>query len=298
MSAPDIAQFALYGESPQESDPRFIHLEALEARSRPSNWTIRPHLHRDLHQIFLVVSGAGDISLDAERHSLSAPLMVLAPAGVVHAFTWPPGSDGYVLTLGDDVFRAATAEHPELAALFDRAAWLEIPDPTEARRMGEDLARFMREAVWRGPSCEAALQGHLLLALVGVRRMLDAAGRQGQVGLDGAARLVAAFRGLIEQRFRTPATIGDYAAALNVTEKSLRNACRRVLGQSPLQQLRRRRALEAQRLLTYSSMTVSEVGYALGFDDPAYFSRAFRADVGQSPADFRRMRGRIRASRP
>jgi len=60
----------------------------------------------------------------------------------------------------------------------------------------------------------------------------------------------------------------------------------------------RRRALEAQRLLTYSSMTVSEVGYALGFDDPAYFSRAFRADVGQSPADFRRMRGRIRASRP
>ena len=74
MSAPDIAQFALYGESPQESDPRFIHLEALEARSRPSNWTIRPHLHRDLHQIFLVVSGAGDISLDAERHSLTAPL--------------------------------------------------------------------------------------------------------------------------------------------------------------------------------------------------------------------------------
>jgi AraC family transcriptional activator of pobA len=32
---------------------------------------------------------------------------------------------------------------------------------------------------------------------------------------------------------------------------------------------------------------VSEAAYFLGFDDPAYFSRMFRAHVGQSPRAFR-----------
>ncbi len=294
MSDAAIAHFSLYGERPQDNGPRFIHVEALEVRSRPGNWTIRPHLHRDLHQVFLVTEGAGDICLDAERHRLMAPLLVLAPAGVVHAFTWPPRSNGFVLTVAEPFFREVTAAHPDLATLFDRAACLEISDPMHARHMADDLSRFMLDAVWQGPFAEAALEAHLLLALVSAGRLASNTVERRQLDLSGAAQIVSGFRASIEQRFRTPATIADYASDLRIPEKKLREACRQVLDQSPLQQVRRRRGLEAQRLLTYSSMTVAEIGYSIGFIDPAYFSRVFRDDFGMSPAQFRRARGSVR----
>jgi AraC family transcriptional regulator, transcriptional activator of pobA len=34
-------------------------------------------------------------------------------------------------------------------------------------------------------------------------------------------------------------------------------------------------------------MSVSEIGYPLGFDDPSYFSRFFRRYQGCAPAEFR-----------
>ena len=45
---------------------------------------------------------------------------------------------------------------------------------------------------------------------------------------------------------------------------------------------------EARRLLAYTLMDVAEVGYRLGYEDPSYFSRAFRRETGLSPSAFRR----------
>ena len=42
--------------------------------------------------------------------------------------------------------------------------------------------------------------------------------------------------------------------------------------------------LEAKRCLIYTAWTIAEVGYALGFEDPAYFSRFFSRRAGVSPA--------------
>ena len=40
-------------------------------------------------------------------------------------------------------------------------------------------------------------------------------------------------------------------------------------------------------------MTISEIGYSLGFDDPTYFSRFFSTQAGESPAEFRSRNRRI-----
>jgi len=45
--------------------------------------------------------------------------------------------------------------------------------------------------------------------------------------------------------------------------------------------------LEAKRQLRFTSGSVSEIAYALGFDDPAYFTRFFSRRAGLSPRAFR-----------
>jgi len=79
----------------------------------------------------------------------------------------------------------------------------------------------------------------------------------------------------------------DYAAALKVSESRLRHACMIVAAQSPMQLVHARVVLEAKRQLRYTSGSVSEIAYALGFDDPAYFTRFFSRRTGMSPRAFR-----------
>jgi AraC family transcriptional activator of pobA len=45
--------------------------------------------------------------------------------------------------------------------------------------------------------------------------------------------------------------------------------------------------LEAKRYLGFTAMPVSQIAFALGFADPAYFSRFFRDRVGMSPSVYR-----------
>ncbi|MBN8218738.1 MAG: helix-turn-helix domain-containing protein [Spirochaetes bacterium] len=55
-------------------------------------------------------------------------------------------------------------------------------------------------------------------------------------------------------------------------------------GRSPLQHLLQLRIREAEHLLTVTQMPVHEVARRVGFDDPYYFSRAFRKISGKAPS--------------
>ncbi|WP_240543585.1 helix-turn-helix domain-containing protein [Spirosoma foliorum] len=46
---------------------------------------------------------------------------------------------------------------------------------------------------------------------------------------------------------------------------------------------------KAKELLTSTELNISEVAYAVGFDDPKYFSRQFSDEFGVSPANFRHL---------
>jgi AraC family transcriptional activator of pobA len=105
------------------------------------------------------------------------------------------------------------------------------------------------------------------------------------------AVLVARFREALERRYRTGATLEDYAAELGVTVSRLRDACLRVAGAPPIRLIHDRVVLEARRALLYSNMTISEVAFHLGFSDPAYFSRFFSKALGRSPRAFREAQG-------
>ena len=45
--------------------------------------------------------------------------------------------------------------------------------------------------------------------------------------------------------------------------------------------------LEAARLLRFTDLTVGEVAHRVGFDDPLYFSRAFKRHAGEPPMAYR-----------
>ena len=102
------------------------------------------------------------------------------------------------------------------------------------------------------------------------------------------AQHMQAFEGLVRDHLRDGWNLRAYASALSLSPTHLNRVSRALSGLSAARFIESRQFHEACRLLTYTQMTIAEVGYALGFDDPAYFSRAFRRQMGETPSNYRR----------
>jgi AraC-like DNA-binding protein len=107
--------------------------------------------------------------------------------------------------------------------------------------------------------------------------------------VDGSrsAILVRKFQHEIERHHHDWKTLEPYAHELGVTVNYLNDVVRKETGQSAGEHVRLRRLLDAKRLLLHSMLSVSEIGYQLGFVDPSYFSRFFKRYENVTPAEFR-----------
>ena len=56
-----IPSFYLYGEPHRVAAEGFVHVETLDDRTRPSEWSISAHSHRELNHIFFVAEGGGEM---------------------------------------------------------------------------------------------------------------------------------------------------------------------------------------------------------------------------------------------
>jgi AraC family transcriptional activator of pobA len=279
-----IPSFFLYGEAPRIVGDRFLHLEALDDRSRPSNWNIRPHSHANLSHLFYITDGGGRMQADDLVLHFTSPCLLLVPARRVHAFTFEAETQGTVLTIADGYQQEIMRRDPDLARLFSAPDCIEVANPD---RFNRHFGELQRELAWKAPGHRAAVEGLLISMLVAALRLRHAATAGLPSELGAQASLVACFRSLVEEHFRTNLGIPGYADLLSATPKRLRAACLKIASQTPLAILQDRRLLEAKRLMLYSNMTLAEIGYYLGFSDPAYFSRFFRNLSGVSARTFR-----------
>ncbi len=266
-----------------------LHVETIEFRSSRNHWKIRPHVHRTLHQLVFVMHGPGVAFTEGAMVAYSPPAVVVVPAGTVHGFDFEPGTHGFVVSMTDDFPREIAQREPGVSALLEQPVTLELRnDALRATELAQSFKMLTREFNRTLPGHALALEGLLTVILANVLRVSHPSAESADAVAVGRYRqVVARFREVIEGAFRDGWSLAEYASALNVSESRLRNACLRVTEQSPMQLVNARVLLEAKRQLRYTSMSVSEIAYALGFDDPAYFTRFFSQRTGRSPRTFR-----------
>lgn len=280
-----IPTFYLYGEPHRSVDRGFIHVESLDDRSRPSEWTIQPHSHAELNHMFLIGSGGGTMRVDGVDLRFTAPSVLVVPATRVHGFSWAHESRGWVATIAQSELDAIQRGDDEIATLFSQAHSIAL-DAAQMAHAENRMAMIARELTWSSVGRHAALRG-AVLDLIALALRGSSIGHHPVVPNGPHAALTARFRERVEARFRLREPVAAPARALGVGEATLRTACARIAGQSPAMLIDQRAVLEARRILLYSSLPVAEVGYVLGFTDPAYFSRFFQRHVGQSPRAYR-----------
>lgn len=88
-------------------------------------------------------------------------------------------------------------------------------------------------------------------------------------------------------------SIDDFATAMGLGRTVFYRKVRGVTGYSPNEYIRIVRMKKAASLLLEEKLTVSEVSYRVGINDPFYFSKCFKQQFGVSPSAYIKLNGII-----
>jgi AraC family transcriptional activator of pobA len=272
-----IRTYNLFGEAGDLPD--VVHCETIAARSQLHGWRFTPHRHTRLHQLLLVEKGTGEATLDGRAHPLKAMRVVNVPTGHVHGYSFTPGMQGFVLTIATEMLDEALTPAEGL-----RRALAESSVISATAQMRGLMSQIHAEYTGRHFG-RAHLLRALTSALLGLvaRELAD----QTAAKTAGSTDLFRRFEALLEQHFLEHWSVADYAATLSVSPTHLSRLTKAATGHAASELIQERLIREARRNLVYTNLPVSTIAYALGFNDPAYFSRLFAGATGLSPRRFR-----------
>ncbi|MTC58296.1 Bacillibactin transport regulator [Providencia rustigianii] len=250
---------------------------------------MQAHRHDGFFQLHYLVTGHITLQLDESRYSVQAPLFILTPPSVAHAFFTQEDTDGHVLTVRQDLIspllQSLYSANPDLVDI--PAICLSVADkPQDIDTFNHYWALMARESanndIGRDQVLSSLAQGLFTFLLRSIP--LD---EHHVSGVRGEHRLFQRFNQLIDMHYREHLSVPEYANKLGITESRLKDMCRRFANRPPKKLIFDRILREAKRMLLFCDSPVSEIAYQLGFKDPAYFARFFNRSVGTSPSQWR-----------
>jgi AraC-like DNA-binding protein len=82
-------------------------------------------------------------------------------------------------------------------------------------------------------------------------------------------------------------TVAELATLSGQSLSSFKREFQRLYNDTPANFIRSKRLQEAQKLLQISTLSVSEIGYQVGYNDISHFSKTFKKHIGISPIECR-----------
>lgn len=120
----------------------------------------------------------------------------------------------------------------------------------------------------------------------------------GRAVVDAVSRVARAAAGRIAAGALNGGTVSELATELGVSERHLRRAMEREMGVAPAELAQTQRLLLAKRLLTDTTLPVTQIAFASGFQSLRRFHAVFQERYRMPPGALRAQRPRVAAPPP
>lgn len=279
----------LYGENNYTPMLEFVHAEPLESRSKIYNWEIKEHLHTDLAQLFVIEVGEGILVSEKKETKISGPSIVFIPTNTLHGFIFQDDVKGEVITFADffidNNFKLNQRITFELSHLqcfnFEKRNSLF----EQINVLKEMIIKELNEENLEKKAFLNSLFQTLFLSIFRVNQIQK---KDVEITDHKTLKYFQKFQKSIREGFSESKSISQYAKEIGITTMHLNRVCKMVVNKSPIQIIHEQLIVEAKKYLLNTSYSISEISYFLNFNDPAYFTRLFKRNVGVSPSDFRK----------
>jgi AraC family transcriptional regulator, transcriptional activator of pobA len=273
----------------KSANKSLFHINRLEEMPPLPEHIITPHKHH-FYELFLVESGEAIHAVDYKEYKLHENTFFFISQGQLHfwAKTNREKIRGYRLMFTEDFFQMNEINNQFLFELIHLDNIYQNPFITLSIEKNKLIYTYF-ELIFQEYNRESyypkALQSLLFLLLAEIHRLYELTSPTNTI--KHQAVIFKQFIVLLEVHFCEKWSASNFAHALHISPRHLNRIVQNMTNQSLSQVIQNRIVLEAQRLLTFTDLTVIQISHKLSFEDSAYFARYFRKVTGLSPTDFK-----------
>lgn len=250
-----------------------------------------PHRH-DYYTILLVKDGNGNHIIDFMKYPLSSNQVYFVSPGQVHQVVEKEKSYGFSIVFSEQFLISNNIPTSFIEDLKLFQEFGETPPLTISKLDLNKLSNYSEEILKYYYSedkfKDMAIGSLLKLFLINCNNIctLDFDNPQ---NIEAGQSILKNFRRLVDKNFTSWHTTSQYANELFITPDHLNRSIKNLTGKTAKEYIQSRITTEAKRLLYFTDHSAKEIGYELGFSEPANFSAFFKKCTGFSPSQFKNM---------
>lgn len=231
---------------------------------RTHSHAIHERKRRD-HLLVYCVEGAGFLRIGRAAALVGPGDIFLAPAGRPHSYGCDPRTGWDIWYVH---FHGETADR--MLGLLRLKPLAHVGAGAIEEHFAAIVALLAEKPMHFGLDVSVAL----LALLVSVKKCID----QQSIDREGLTRAITV----------PAANLDEMARVANLSKYHFIRSFRKATGTTPWRHVINRRMMEAKQFLSDPDYSVQQIAFHLGYNDPNYFSRAFRKETGMSPRAFRK----------
>lgn len=243
--------------------------------------------------ITFISAGPGRFSIEDKPYSLDEGDVLFSKPGQIRAWDTTQIPRGYALIFEEEFLLSFFNDPLFLQNLsyFHRGTTSARMNIRHIHTRITDLLRHIQEEI----HLRQTKDNHILRALLYEMLMLlnrEYAAHYPVLSSQASDRYIDDFVRLVDTHFKTRHDTKYYADRLHITPNYLNEIVRKSFGVTTKCYIRNRIIREAERLLSYTNLSVAEITDHLHFESSSYLIRLFRQQTHLTPLQYRRRTNR------
>lgn len=256
---------------------------------------------KDMHfhfrpEIFVQIQGRTEFRFPRETLTIGPGEILIVPAGLPHGETIFRDDFGRFRNLVVGFYSHTLSLHfaHEVAPQRPDIETIEFFEAADLETFVTLTNQLVHAHHMHSPARDALMKG-LTIAMLGMFQNLV---ETGGGSLEGDIGKVLQVKWIVREQFSNPdLNVKAIAERLQCSPDYLSHLFHTQTGEKLIHYIQRVRIDGAVMALETTPLYISEIAYASGFADPAYFARVFKKHRGESPAEFRERLDRERRDR-
>jgi AraC-like DNA-binding protein len=262
-----------------------------------------PDMHgHDFVELIYVVSGQGQHRFDGEEYEIRSGDVFIVNPGEVHTYDFEPGQQIEIINclfqpvlIRDTLLRELEISqtmdyfyvHPFLnkKERFNHRLNLQGQSALTVLSLLESMIREQNE---RPPGFATLIRLQMVELLILLSRYYAYREKEHVTKRSGETMMMALrIKGFLERNYDQKITLELLSETFNISQRQLNRLIKNLTDMTIFDLLHHIRIEKAKYFLTSSDDKIINIATAVGYEDPAFFSRLFARTVGCSPGKYR-----------
>ena len=151
-----------------------------------------------------------------------------------------------------------------------------------------DYKALFRKIIQELQLCRYGYEDYIASLLNDILLLVDRQQHEQKKATGNVQEQIERAAAYFNENYNTKISIDDYAESLHISTNWFIHNFKQYAGMSPAQYILSLRMVNAQSLLERTTYNIKEISEIVGYENPLYFSRVFKKEIGKSPAQYRK----------